>query len=71
MTVLLEGISQNLVKRHILLGHIDEVHFVSTEVNFPLATNSWGGYSKRLRKRLINTCPLRGSIDMASKQRIF
>ena len=62
MTVLPQGIPQNLVKKRIILGHIDQVHFVSTEFNSTFATNSWGGYSKRLRKRLINTCPLDGPL---------
>ena len=62
VTVLAQGIPQNLVKKRIIIGHIDQVHFVSTEFNSPFATNSWGGYSKRLRKRLINTCPLDGPL---------
>ena len=56
--VLPHGIPQNLVNKRIILGHIDQVHFVSTEFNSSFPTNSWGGYSKRLRKRLVNTCPL-------------
>ena len=60
VTVLPQGIPQNLVNKRIILGHIDQVHFVSTEFNSPFPTNSWGEYSKRLRKRLINTCPLDG-----------
>ena len=60
--VLPHGIPQNLVNKRIILGHIDQVHFVSTEFNSPFPTNSWGGYSKRLRKRLINTCPLDGPL---------
>ena len=62
VTVLPQGIPQNLVNKRIILGHIDQVHFVSTEFNSPFPTNSWGGYSKRLRKRLINTCPLDGPL---------
>ena len=62
MTFLPQGIPQNLVKKHIILRHIDQVHFVSTEFNSPFPTNSWGGYSKRLRKWLINTCPLDGPL---------
>ena len=62
VTVLPQGIPQKLVKNRIILGHIDQVYFVSTEFNSPFPTNSWGGYSKRLRKRLINTCPLDGPL---------
>ena len=62
VAVLPQGIPQNLVNKRIILGHIDQVHFVSTEFNSPFPTNSWGGYSKRLRKRLINTCPLDGPL---------
>ena len=58
MTFLRQGIPQNLVKKCIILGHIDQVQFVSTEFNSPFPTNSCGGYSERLRKRLINACPL-------------
>ena len=60
--VLPQGIPQNLVKKRIILGHIDQAHFVSAEFDFPFAKNSWEGYSKRLRKRLINTCPLDGPL---------
>ena len=62
VTVLPQGIPQKLVKNRIILGHIDQVYFVSTEFNSPFPTNSWGGYSKRLRMRLINTCPLDGPL---------
>ena len=62
VTVLPQGIPQNLVKKRIILGHIDQVPFVFTEFNSPLPTSSWIGYSKRLRKRLINTCPLDGPL---------
>ena len=58
MTFLRQGIPQNLVKKRIILGHIDQVQFVSIEFNSPFPTNSCGGYSERLRKRLINACPL-------------
>ena len=62
VTVLPQGIPPNLVNKRIILGHIDQVHFVSTEYNSPFPTNSCGEYPKRLRKRLINTCPLDGSL---------
>ena len=42
VTVLPQGIPQNLVNKRIILGHIDQVHFVSTEFNSPFPTNSWG-----------------------------
>ena len=45
VTVLPQGIPQNLVKKHIVLGHIDRVHLVSTEFNSPFTTYSWGGCS--------------------------
>ena len=64
VAVLPQGIPQNLVNKRIFLGHIDQVHFVSTELNSPFPTNSWGGYSKWLRKRLINTCPLDGPLTL-------
>ena len=64
VAVLPQGIPQNLVNKRIILGHIDQVHFVSTEFNSPFPTNSWGEYSKRLRKRLINTCPLDGPLTL-------
>ena len=42
VTVLPQGIPPNLVnKRIIILGHIDQVHFVSTEFNSPFPTSSW------------------------------
>ena len=62
VTVLPQKIPENLAKKHIILGHIDQFHFVSTEFNSPFATNSWEGYSKRLRKRLISTFPLGGPL---------
>ena len=62
MTVLPQEIPGNLAKKHIILGHIDQFHFVSAEFNSPFATNSWEGYSKRLRKRHINTFPLDGPL---------
>ena len=62
VTVIPQGIPQNLIKRHIVLGHIDEIHFVSTEFNPPFPLNSWGDYSKKLRRNLINTCPLDGPL---------
>ena len=40
VTVLPQGIPQNLVKKSIILGHIDQVHFVSTEFNYPFPTSS-------------------------------
>ena len=58
VTVLTQEIPGNLAKKHNILGHIDQFHFVSAEFNSPFATNSWEGYSKRLRKRHINTFPL-------------
>ena len=41
VTVLSQGIPQNLVNKRIILGHIGQVHFVSTEFNSPFPTNSW------------------------------
>ena len=40
VTVLPQGIPQNLVNKRIILGHIDQVHFVS-EFNSPFPTSSW------------------------------
>ena len=62
VTVIPQRIPQNLIKKHIVLGHIDQIYFVSTEFNPPFQLNSWGGYSKKLRKNLINTCPLDGPL---------
>ena len=62
VTFLPQGIPLNLVNKGIILGHIDQIHFVSTEFNSPFPTNSWGAYSKRLRNRLINTCLLDGPL---------
>ena len=62
VTVLPHGVPQNLVNKCIILRYIDQVHFLSTVFNSPFPTNSWGGYSERLRKRLINTCPLDGPL---------
>ena len=60
MTVLRQVIPQNLVKEHTILGHRDQVHFVSIEFNSPFARYCWAVYSKRRRKRLINTFPSDG-----------
>ena len=57
-----QGIPQNLIKSHIVLGHIGQIHFVPTEFSPPFPLNSWGGYSKKLRRNLINTCPLDGPL---------
>ena len=62
VTVIRQGILQNVIKRHIVLGHIDQIHFVSTEFNPPFSLNSWGGYSEKLRKNFINTYPLDGPL---------
>ena len=40
-----QDIPQNL-KRHKILGHIGQIHLVSTELNAPFLLNTWGGYSK-------------------------
>ena len=62
LTVIPQDIPKNLIKRHIVLGHIDQIHFVSTEFNPPFPLNSWGGYSKKLKRNFINTCPLDGPL---------
>ena len=58
VTVIPQDIPQNLIKRHIVLDRIDQIQFVSTEFNPPFPLNSWGGYSKKMKRNLINTCPL-------------
>ena len=57
-TALPQEMPQNLVEKHITPRHIVQVYFVFAEFNSPFATNSREGFSKRLRKMLINTCPL-------------
>ena len=46
VTAIPQGIPQNLIKRHIVLGHIDQIHFFSTGFKLPLPLNSWREYSK-------------------------
>ena len=62
VTVIPQGIPQKLIKKHIVLVHIDQIYFASTEFNPPFPLNPWGGYSKKLRRNLINTCPLDGPL---------
>ena len=48
VTVLPQGVPQNLVNKPIILGHIDQVHFVSTELNSPFSHKSLGRIFKKL-----------------------
>ena len=48
VTVLPQGIPQNLVNKRIILGHIDQVHFVSTELNSPFSHKFLGRIFKKL-----------------------
>ena len=48
VTVLPQGIPQNLVNKRIILGHIDQVHFVSTELNSSFSHKFLGRIFKKL-----------------------
>ena len=50
--VLPHGIPQNLIKKRIILGHIDQVHFVSTEFNSSFPTNSFTNILTNIQKGL-------------------
>ena len=58
VTVIPQGIPENLIRKNIVLGHIGHIHFVSTEFNPPFPLSFCGGFSKKLRRNFINTCPL-------------
>ena len=48
-------------KRLIVLAHIDQVHFMATEPNYPFETSTYGGINNEVS--LINTCSLDGTLS--------
>ena len=52
VTVIPQGIPENLIRKNIVLGHIGHIHFVSTEFNPPFPLSFCGGFSKKLREIL-------------------
>ena len=73
MTVLLQEIPQNLLKKRIILGHTDQVHFVSTEFNSPFPKNFVEDIRKgeRKMKDVHQYMPFRWSTNIAGKLHIF
>ena len=47
--------------RHVILAHIEQLHFMSTEPSIPFPTTSWGGTFER--KSMTNTCPVDGPLS--------
>jgi len=46
----------------IVLGQIEQLHFVSTEIDSSFKIPSWGETTKDTGKKLINTCPIDGPL---------
>lgn len=47
-------------KRHLIVGQIEQVHYVATEPLFPIVPQQWGGFANGWR--LNNTCSVDGSL---------
>ena len=48
--------------RRIVLGQIEQLHFVSTEIDTPFTISPWGGEMDDTSDILTNTCPLDGPL---------
>ena len=49
-------------RRHIVLGHVEQLHYLSTELAIPFSLPNWGGFSPQHKKHLRNTCTLDGPL---------
>ena len=66
VTVIPQGIPENLIRKNIVLGHIGHIHFVSTEFNPPFPLCFSGGFSKKIEEKLYQYLPFRQTTNLAS-----
>ena len=66
VTVIPQGIPENLIRKNIVLGHIGHIHFVSTEFNPPFPLSFCGGFSKKIEEKFYQYLPFRQITNLDS-----